>query len=360
MPEPRSTSSQLPALTGLRGIAALWVFFHHWNAIEFGTGNGIHAIALGFLGVDAFFMLSGFVMAHSRSGHFTPINLANYTSFLAERVVRLYPTNAVVLLGYLLVVVLLPALTVDLARQPYSVANFGVGLLLAQSWLRMGVGDWLLPAWSVSAELGAYAALPLVLFAVRQLKSSRAALLAAAAALNAFVLIVLLHGEHDSNLILRGGIVRLACEFFAGAALYRAWQLRSQWPVGWMTGAMTVLAIGAYALPRAEATFLALPALALLLLCLAQGQGLVARALALPPVLFLGRISYSLYLLHWPVLIVWHNAGGATRPFFSNVGVAFLTLIGATVLHVLVEAPSHALARRLRVRHVPATSFATI
>ena len=282
MPEPRSTSSQLPALTGLRGIASLWVVFHHWDLLELGSGNSVHAFAVGFFGVDVFFMLSGFVMAHSRTGHLTPFNLPNYASFLAERVVRLHPTNAVVLLGYLLVVVLLPGLTVDLGRQAYSATDFWVGLLLAQSWLGIGLRDWVAPAWSVSAELGAYAALPVVLFALRQFKSSRVALLAAAAALTVFVLILLVHGEHDPNLTLRGGILRLACEFCAGAALYRAWQLRSQWPVGWMTGAMTVLAIGAYALPRAEATFLALPAIALLLLCLAQGQGLVARALALP------------------------------------------------------------------------------
>ena len=74
----------IPALTGLRGIAALWVVFFH---LEY--GSAIPIIEKGYLGVDIFFILSGFILMHAYSG--PKSNKFGYTRFIKARIARVYP-----------------------------------------------------------------------------------------------------------------------------------------------------------------------------------------------------------------------------------------------------------------------------
>lgn len=63
----------IPGLTGLRGVAAVWVVLYHFLA-----GSGIPVLNAGYLGVDIFFILSGFVLSHVYAANFQHGNLAHY------------------------------------------------------------------------------------------------------------------------------------------------------------------------------------------------------------------------------------------------------------------------------------------
>ena len=100
-PKASNPSSQLPSLTSFRGIAALWVVFYHYNALylsQLDASPYTHLIEKGYLAVDMFFMLSGFVLTHVYRETFSESIAQHYKGFLLSRVARLYPLHILVLL----------------------------------------------------------------------------------------------------------------------------------------------------------------------------------------------------------------------------------------------------------------------
>src|SRR5438552_11928319 len=74
----------LPALTGLRGIAAFWVVLFHLDA-----AHVVPFIRNGYLGVDIFFILSGFILSHVYTPRVTGFSLTQYRQFLCVRLSRI-------------------------------------------------------------------------------------------------------------------------------------------------------------------------------------------------------------------------------------------------------------------------------
>jgi peptidoglycan/LPS O-acetylase OafA/YrhL len=86
--------SQLPSLTSFRGVAALWVVLYHYVVVYFSQLNPshyTHFVEKGYLAVDLFFMLSGFVLTHVYRRAFSEGITKHYKRFLLSRVARLYP-----------------------------------------------------------------------------------------------------------------------------------------------------------------------------------------------------------------------------------------------------------------------------
>ena len=179
----------------MRGIAALWVFTHHWNLFVYGTGQGFHVLAVGYLAVDAFFLLSGFVMTHSRYTAFRRINAGEFAGYAAERTMRLLPTNMAAMLLYGAVFALVPSVASDWPASVHSGLSFLTSFFLVQSWLPFPLGGWIVPGWSVSVEIAAYCALPVLLLVIRRIPSPSWSLAVTMAALATFVAILIGHGE---------------------------------------------------------------------------------------------------------------------------------------------------------------------
>jgi peptidoglycan/LPS O-acetylase OafA/YrhL len=117
---PDAPARQLQSLTSLRGLAALWVVFYHYSAIYFprlDIGDYSNLIAKGYLAVDLFFMLSGFVMTHVYYRAFSESITQNYRNFLVARVARLYPLHLLVLFLFL-ATALTSQLLVYMTRRP--------------------------------------------------------------------------------------------------------------------------------------------------------------------------------------------------------------------------------------------------
>lgn len=351
--DPSETGS-LPALTGLRAVAAAWVLaFHICVVLGISSRIGIHR---GYLGVDLFFVLSGFILCHVYCKAFATDD-GNWRAFLLLRLGRLWPAHAAMLAVWLIAFATAVALGIphDGSSQ-YGLAAYAIAnLLMVHAW---GLFDWYdlnPPSWSVSAEWFCYMLFPLLAPVVVRLRGA-AAILAVAAALVAVAWLVLraigLDGLVDYQ---RFGLIRAVAGFGLGMLVWRLGRCAPHLVPRHLAD-MAMLAILALLLMpdlRAGETDYALLALfAALVLGLSRPGSLTGKLLGLRAMLWLGEISYSFYLVHWFMLIVliklWRYLPEALAVdrLAYGVGVALASLAGAILLHRVVEQPARAAMRR--------------
>ena len=298
----------LASLTGIRGVAALWVMLFHLQQaaqLYFPTAPLRDAafIGQGFRAVDLFFVLSGFILMHVHASDFRSMTAAGLRRFYLLRVFRIYPLNTFVLLVLLVIVAASPGFVAWMrqVRGPdtFSAAGFVQYLLLAQRWLMPDFGEWNNAAWTVSVEILGYLFFPVLAYRLGRTQRAAVCLGIALASLGALVAIQILIGQADMNAIGRSSILRMAGSFTAGMALCRMAALAG--PV--LAGQATRLTLVAAAFLL---VVLLIPGLAVvaplgfaaLILGLAYGVGPIDRFLASRPVFWLGEISFSLYMIH--------------------------------------------------------------
>ena len=293
---------QIPALTGLRGIGAVWVLLYHLT-----DGQNFPVLQYGYLGVDLFFTLSGFVLTMVYADVFSSLSRHEYLHFLQVRLARIYPLHLATLLLAAALVLAFPGQAMgysDAARR-FSLDAFIACLLLIQNWAYWLPTAWNAPAWSLSAEWLAYLLFPFALPLVRSLRSAAAAAAVAGLLLVLLCGVVLFKGFDNDNLVGSGGTLRMICEFGCGACLCQA--MRNGLRVPSWAGSAAATAILALTLSYAPLNLLATFGFALLVLVAAAGKGPLHTLFAARPVVFLGEISYSIYLLHWIVVQVFNH-----------------------------------------------------
>lgn len=288
-----SQVGEIRSLTGLRGIAAIAVVFHH---ADIWSGRHVHPIMAGQPFVDVFFVLSGFVMALSYLGR--PLRLR---SFAWARFTRVYPLYAVASLAALGLTVILASRHTHMPPAEFSFGNAVRELTLTTAVPGLSINDiWDDPTWSISVEWWVYF-LVFPVLAVATRKRLSGAVIITALALTA--LIVALYLLPTGAKVTRGWIAagRAAVEFSAG---WLAWRLWSTDAVRVGPRATTTLcivsAVCIYAFPAAfgrEAWVLA-AAFPLLVLGLSQTPSAAGQFLSWRPVHWLGEVSYSVYLVH--------------------------------------------------------------
>ncbi|MEO9228115.1 MAG: acyltransferase [Devosia sp.] len=305
--EPRN---QFVALAGLRGVAALIVLQYH-GAIFMG---GV-SLPAGYLAVDFFFLLSGWVLAHAYDARLAgPMSAAQ---FLRARLVRLYP-------AYLLVLLLNYCGAVIMGGSPLGALLAGL-VFLPNFWVPDF--DWLVRvAWSLTAEL--LANLPFAAF--HRLLTARVLVACVAVALGALILSGWAYRTLDLGHSSRTWIglpTRVFFSFPLGVLLYRYRARLAQWAPRWGAWPAMGLLILVLAIPAPlelrgardlAIVVLALPAI-LLFGSNAEPGPLTSRIATV-----LGDMSYPLYLLHVTVfsavnillLAVWHrDLDSASLPF---------------------------------------------
>ena len=103
-----TTSRYVPALTGIRALAALLVLgMHTEQNVPFGLDSLLPFFARGYLGVDFFFILSGFIITHVYLSSLASPNLSALEIFLWHRFIRLYPVHLMILAGLVAIVSLI-------------------------------------------------------------------------------------------------------------------------------------------------------------------------------------------------------------------------------------------------------------
>ena len=331
----------LKRLTGVRAVAAVFVVFFHFGdsfAVLFHPIRLLRSVyRSGDVGVDLFFILSGFILSLNYLDAFESFSRREYFAFLRARFARIYPVHlfTLVLLGGL--VVLARHYGVFVPAENHSLFTFFTNLFVVQVWPGFFRGlNWNLPAWSISAEWFVYLVFPFL--ALRIAKTKRPMLWS-----GILLAIFVVSSFWGARALLSWSLLRVTCEFFAGCLLYRVYRARVRCPMKpWLAGFLsfsTCVLCMQFGVTKA----LALPFLALLIWGLAEyAEGPLSGRTAI----YWGKVSYSLYMTHGICQIVLDRVLPAARfetaaPLLrGSILVAYLAVIAAAAIatfHIIEE-----------------------
>ncbi|MEO5868169.1 MAG: acyltransferase [Sphingomonas sp.] len=335
------------ALTSVRGVAAWMVVLYHIRLSVAGLpANAVAFFAKGYLAVDFFFLLSGFVIWLSWSERLRREGWRAVPAFLRKRVARIWPLHLVVLGG---AVALALALIVTAHANPedYPFAQLPLHVMLLQNW---GFTDhlvWNDPSWSISCELGAYLLFPLLALAIDWRRVPTPAVVAAIGAL-----LLLLHeimtAVGAANLgqgISQIGLVRCVLEFAAGTAtgaLWLRWRGAAARP-GWIAATVAAASFALWLGGTLPETLAIPAAFAAALLALALSSGTRGNPLEARWLHYLGEISYATYLAHFMLFVVFKLAlvsdAHAIHP--ALIALYLAMVLGSSIaLYHFVERPA--------------------
>lgn len=366
----RAEAGSIPPLDGLRGIAVLWVIAFHYCALRDAAGDpwveALRAWPLveavlrnGYLGVDLFFLISGFLLTlpwllRVRAGETAPATLPFYRRRL-RRIVPAYYLQMV-----LLFVLVLPLLRgADYWRRDlYVLAWNGVahaGFIHNTSPLTSGSMAVNGALWTLAVEAQFYLLLPLLapLFVRASALATFAAFALALAwqwgarhDLEPIIGAYLAAGTHWAwpESVIRGLLLTQLPSYLGHFALgsllgraWLAWRERERTPrqrdalitMGAVAAATLVGLLGSRVAVWGEQTWLLTTiALGALLLAAALGTGFLASAvLGRGPLAFAGRVSYSAYLYHLPVLLVFIHFWNGPHAVMLPTYLAIVTLV---------------------------------
>ncbi|KGM33646.1 acyltransferase family protein [Inquilinus limosus] len=348
----RSRQQYFPALTALRGIAALCVVVFHYSVGSFPNLHLTDAtffVGKSYLFVDLFFALSGFILMHVYGRSFADgPSSATLGPFLRARLARLYPLHLAILGGFVLLELLKLAIDrsgLDAFGGTHTLATLPGSLLLLNATGIYDTLTWNGPSWSISAEWLVGLAFPLLVPIVARLRPAGLFLLYVAT-LAGFALLSA-GPQLDLDLTSDWGVPRCFLGFTGGMVLYRVW--RDGAP-GWMATDAAALATAAgivLAMHLNTRGVFIVPLFGLLILCLAQNTARVGRAMATRPMIFLGEISYAVYLAQILVLDSVHLGWRlATGHEFEEAGFSALQSLGVIALMVAALLPISVLLHR--------------
>ncbi len=349
---------EIRPLTGVRAFAALWVvllhFHEQWILLLPGLALGKTLAQRGHLGVDVFFVLSGFILSYVYLSDKPHLPLSRYWRFLWLRVARIYPVH-VFTFGSLALLVLGAHLFRIPIEGEYPVGKIPFELTMTHAWWWfLEPGGWNYPSWSISAEWFAYLVIfPLSAWVLRRRLRTPALLVVAYAAL--VLWLVLMTENVDER-----GLPRVSCEFLAGAMMFGAYRQSPGFARLCQRSAtglvLLVLAIAAAVSSHTlYPVWLLVVLFPLMLVGLTSEASLVGKFLATPVVVWGGRISYSLYMTHaltqklLKVLLPSSHFVSASLPVRCGVVLADLLLLiaAAALLYHFVEVPARDGIRRL-------------
>lgn len=292
-----------PEIDGLRALAVLPVILFH---------AGIAAFGGGFVGVDVFFVISGYLIsgiiaADLDRGRFTIGN------FYQRRVRRILPALFVVMLASLAagLILFLPAQLASLARSSLAALGFVSNIWL---WGQAGyfMGDVhmfpLLHSWSLSLEEQYYIVFPPLLMLIARFRLPRLGIILAVLAGSLALALVGTYLRPSATFYL---LPTRAWELMLGAAVAlgavrEISNVKIREAIGWAGLAMIVIPVLAYSEATPFPGLAAVPpclGTALLIVAGRDGGCRVTSALAARPLVGIGLISYSLYLWHWPLFV---------------------------------------------------------
>ena len=340
---------ELRSLVGVRAFAAGLVVFWHFHLVMLVLAPDAlislkAPVIAAIMAVDFFFMLSGFIMAEKYLRPMRRLSWEETRHFYTLRFARIWPVHAAIVVAFVAYHQVSLAI-IDQGMDPHAVRWTNV-LMNVLTLHEIPPGSPINPpAWSIGVEVGAYLVFPLLALVIARFHSATTAFVTAA------VILVVgawaygqLHTDDDGAFRVVpyvGSWVRVLFGFVAGAFLNVGWRaLRSgRYGRGWDVAAIVAVVIvftaiiganwsGPLVIPVAVYPFIGL-----LVLACAGATGVIGRLLSSRPVEWAGRLSYSIYITHYLVVIV-------LQTVFIHIGAddfalpARLLLVGLSVVAV--------------------------
>jgi peptidoglycan/LPS O-acetylase OafA/YrhL len=334
-------------IDGLRALAVVPVLFYH---------VGVPGFSGGFVGVDIFFVISGYLICGMIDADIRGRSFS-LGGFYKRRILRILPALFVM---FLVTSVLAYVYCLPVELQDYSRSLAGAVASVSNFYFAQTAGYFEAPAetkpllhtWSLGVEEQFYLIVPLLMLLAYRFAPKRAKLLFAIAATLSFAAALAVSYRNET--------------FVFYLTPFRAWELAlgALLAIGFIpapetgfwrnlcggTGLLLLLGViflGSSSAPLLLMTSLASVGATLVIASSERRISLVGRLLSLSPIVFIGLISYSLYLWHWPLMVFQRTDAlfSAESPGSTKLTLIVLSVGIAYLSWKLVELPFRALAR---------------
>lgn len=341
-----------PELDGLRSLAVMPVIIYH---LKIPVAGG-HLFSGGFLGVDIFFVISGFLISRIILDELRETGRFSVANFYARRARRILPALILVILATMLAGhwLLTPSEMARLGQAVLAtlgfVSNFYWFETLGQYGAQSGLLQPLLHTWSLAIEEQFYLVFPLLLLVLAPARRPGLALGVILALFLASLLAAELATRADRSFsffspasraweLLAGTLMAMVLTFFPGRGWPGPVLVRLLPKAGLAVLVVSMLAVDlAAVIHPGLVTLPAVLATAAIIWCARPGEG-VTRLLSSPPLVAIGKLSYSLYLWHFPIF-AFGRLGLVDQPGPADMALWLgLTGLCAMAGHVLVERP---------------------
>lgn len=326
-------SGYMPAVDGLRTIAVFLVLLFHVD---------IKAFEGGFIGVDVFFVISGFLITGILLNSYQNFSFAG---FYARRFRRLLPALFVTILASL-VASLFISNTFDLMADGREAVYSSTSLANILYWIQSGYFDTesknklFLHTWSLSVEEQFYFFWPafIVLFSVWKRSLVTPALIVAL--LVSVASSWYLQTDHSTAVFF---LTPFRVFQFAAGGLLASMSLQLRSPLGAVIAGLATIVLlfwsyvihlfpGYYSITTVVPTILATAIL------IGATNPFIEKTLGSAPMTWLGQRSYSIYLVHWPLIILWKRATDDILSVTEMIAILAASVVLGAMLHFLVEA----------------------
>jgi len=341
----------MESLTSIRGLMASWVVIFHiyqyYPMLKSFIDGITPIISRGYLAVDFFFMLSGFILTHVYSKNQEMlISKKDYIDFMVARFARVYPLHFVILFIFVFF---------DFARLIHGLMQGNIhgtppftdthqpidiiwNLLLIQNWFNPSQLTWNGPAWSLSLEWFSYWLFPFIGYYFK--KFNLFALMIAVLALCQVNWLVMFF-TNTNSVAEHYSILRCLPEFMIGIGLYYLYTraqvmfISSDCFLG-MTCFATISMIH-FHVPDP----LIILSLAINLYTLAHNKGFFSRLLSTKSLHYIGEVSFSVYLTHILLMQFWNiiicKIFGESWPSSAGIGPSAISLLCFLVILLLIS-----------------------
>ena len=347
--------ANLKPLTTVRFWAAAWVvLYDYWPDL---TGGRPIGIAKGYLGVELFFVLSGFILSHVYLRSWEGKRFG-YGAFLWARIARIWPLHVATLVGIGLLGLAATVMGVEMTHSVLAWDALPANLLLVHAWNLAPRVGWNHASWSISAEWFAYLAFPV--FAILSAALAQRPRLATAGAL---VIVVAGYWAFErvagfplTSATTRFGWVRIVPPFAYGCALHLLWRSGfvatvREAKLGLLVGGAGVVTLALLNVPDAAVV----AAFGVLILSLAGLSSTGSTWLTNPIGVYLGEASFALYMIAVPWRLAFgglvgkllHLPDGANWPLPVWLALVAGSVPIAMLAHNGVERPARILLRKL-------------
>ncbi len=318
-----------PSLDGVRAFAVMAVLFFHLP----GASPGVGLLPGGWIGVDLFFVLSGFLITSILTGEQDKTGTIGLKRFYLRRALRLMPAFAALLLVAMALGASSKSHLPDALQAGFFAATY------TMNWYRAFSDGpvWLLGhSWSLAIEEQFYLVWPATLLLVKARQRSKVVVLLLVAVI-AWRSWLLLHGASPDRIYYgfdtRADALLIGCLLAVSPATFPRSLLAG-------TTALAIIVFTAFVAVRVSpfTQFVGMPVIAMaaaVLIAGLRGGNALARGFAWPPFAFTGRISYGLYLWHLPVL----DVVSAKFPGVPGVALIALSYLAAVLSFFAIERP---------------------